>query len=147
MSNKEIEAWKAQIVKGKNIFVAGKVKTIYPVVDRIVRQLLEIDLIQYVRISQNDIQASNEITIKGRTKTPISTPGHPTAIGVHLILEIDYNAIQFFEMTSAVKGYGERMVRAILTSIPDDWKVAIVMDWSGGFWEKMAKKYDKIVIL
>jgi hypothetical protein len=147
MSNKEIEAWKAQIAKGKNIFVAGKVKTIYPVVDRIVRRLLKIDLIQYVRISQNDIQASNEITIKGRTKTPISTPGHPTAIGVHLILEIDYNAIQFFEMTSAVKGYGERMVRAILTSIPDDWKVAIVMDWSGGFWEKMAKKYDKIVIL
>ena len=147
MSNKEIEAWKAQIAKGKNIFVAGKVKTIYPVVDRIVRRLLEIDLIQYVRISQNDIQASNEITIKGRTKTPISTPGHPTAIGVHLILEIDYNAIQFFEMTSAVKGYGERMVRAILTSIPDDWEAAIVMDWSGGFWDRMAKKYDKIVIL
>ncbi len=147
MSNKEIESWKAQIAKGKNIFVAGKVKTIHPVVDKIVRHLLEIDLIQYVRVSQNDIQASNEIVIKGHMKIPISTPGHPTAIGVHVILEIDYNAIQFFEMTSAVKGYGERMVRAILTSIPEDWEAAIVMDWSGGFWEKMAKKYDKIVIL
>ncbi len=147
MSNKEIEAWKAQVAKGKNIFVAGKVKIIHPVVDKIVRHLLKIDLIQYVRVSQNDIQASNEIAIRGRTKTPISTLGHPTAIGVYLILDIDFNTIQFFEMTSAVKGYGERMVRAILTSTPDDWEAAIVMDWSGGFWDRMAKKYDKIVIL
>jgi hypothetical protein len=50
-------------------------------------------------------------------------------------------------MTSAVKGYGERMVRAIVSSIPDDWEAVVVMDWSGGFWAKMAKKYDNIVIL
>ena len=50
-------------------------------------------------------------------------------------------------LTSAAKGYGERMVRAVVSSIPEDWKAVVVMDWSGGFWGKMANKYDKIVIL
>ena len=66
---------------------------------------------------------------------------------IYLISLIAYNEIQFFEMTSAVKGYGERMVRAIVSSIPDDWEAVVVMDWSGGFWDKMAKKYENIVIL
>ncbi len=104
MSNKKIENWKGQVAKGKTIFVATKVKTIHPVVDAIVKNLCEIDLIQYVRISQEDIQASNEIKIKGRIKIPISTTGHPSAVGVHLILDFAPNTIQFHEITSAVNG-------------------------------------------
>lgn len=145
MSSKKIEAWKVQV--GKTIFVSTKVKTIHPVVDAIVKSLCEIDLIQYVRISQEDIQASNEIKIIGRTKTPVSTPDHPSAVGVHLILNFNLDVIQFFEITSAVKGYGEKMVNAIVTAIPDDWKAAVVMDYSDGFWDKMSEKYDKILIL
>jgi len=147
MSNKEIEAWKVHTAKEKDIFVSTKVKTIHPVVDRIVNQLLEIDLIQFVRVTQSDLQASNSIAIKGRTKIPISAPGHPTAIGVYLIIDASENTLQFFEITSAIKGYGERIVRAILTSIPDDWEAVVIMDYSEGFWDKMTKKYDKIIIL
>ena len=39
------------------------------------------------------------------------------------------------------------MVQAVMTALPDDWEACVVMDWSEGFWERMAKKYDKIVIL
>jgi hypothetical protein len=78
---------------------------------------------------------------------PISKPDHPTAIGVHLIFDFDRNDIQFFEMTSATKGHGEKMVRAIVTSIPENWKAIVIMDWSRGFWKKMAKKYDNILII
>jgi hypothetical protein len=147
MSNKEIKAWKNKVTQGKTVFVAAKLKKIHPVIDKISIQLLKIDLIQYLRITPDDLQASNEIKIIGRTKKPISKPNHPTAIGLHLILDFDYGDIQFFEITSAIKGYGERMVRAIVTSIPEDWKAVVVMDWSRGFWDKMAKKYDNIVIL
>ena len=147
MSNKEIEAWKKKVAQEKTVFVAAKMKKIHPVVDKISIQLLKIDPIQYLRITPDDLLASNEIKIIGRTKKPISKPNHRTAIGVHLILDFDYGDIQFFEITSAIKGYGERMVRAIVTSIPEDWKAIVVMDWSRGFWEKMAKKYDNIVIL
>ena len=147
MSNKIIEIWKGQAANGKTIFVATKVKTIYPVVDAIVKNLCEIDLIQYVRISQEDIQASNEIKIKGRIKIPVSTTGDPSAVGVHLILDFANSTIQFFEITSAVKGYGEKMVQAVMTALPDDWEAFVVMDYSEGFWDRMAEKYDRIEVL
>jgi hypothetical protein len=147
MSNKKIESWKVRTAKEKEIIVATKTKTIHPVVDSIVNQLLEIDCIQFIRVAKNDIQASNEIAIKGRAKIPISTPGHCTAIGVHLIIEESEKTIQFFEITSATKGYGERIVRATMTSIPDDWEAIVIMDYSFGFWKKMTNKYDKIMIL
>jgi hypothetical protein len=147
MNDKNIEAWKAQAGKGKTIFVATKVKRIHPVVDRVVTNLCEIDLINYVRVTKEDIYASNEIKITGRTKTPVSTPGYPSAVGVHLILDFTLDGIQFFEITSAVKGYGERMVKAVVTAIPDGWKATVVMDYSDGFWDKMSEKYDKIVMI
>jgi hypothetical protein len=146
MSNKKIEAWKVQVGKGKTIFVATNVKSIHPVVDRIVTNLCKIDLINYVRVSKEDIYASNEIKIIGRTKMPVSTPGHPSAVGVHLILDFRLDGIQFFEITSAVKGYGEKMVKAVVTAIPDDWEAAVVMDYSGGFWDRMSEKHDRIVL-
>ena len=140
MSNKKIESWKIQVANGKTIFVATNVKSIHPVVDSIVTNLSKIDFINYVRVSKEDIYASNEIKIMGRTKMPVSTPGHPSAVGVHLILDLIFDGIHFFEITSAVKGYGEKMVKAVVTAIPDDWEAAVVMDYSGGFWDRMLEK-------
>jgi hypothetical protein len=37
-------------------------------------------------------------------KTPITQPGHPAAIGVALILDLEHKDIQFFEMNSCYKG-------------------------------------------
>ena len=54
MSNKKIESWKVQVGKGKSIFVASNVKSIHPVVDRIVANLCKIDLINYVRVTKED---------------------------------------------------------------------------------------------
>ena len=147
MSNKKVEIWKDHVAKGKTISVATKVKTIHPVVDAIVKNLCEIDLIQYVRISQEDIQASNEIKINGRIKIPISTTGHPSAVGGHLILDFTTGTIQFHEITSTVKGYGEKMVRAVMTALSDEWEACVVMDYSEGFWDRMVGKYEKIVIV
>ncbi|MFC1815712.1 hypothetical protein ACFL0M_07150 [Thermodesulfobacteriota bacterium] len=147
MSNKKIEGWKLQFPKEKPIFVATNVKSIHPVVDKIVVNLCGIDLIQYVRVSQDYLQASSEIKVKGRIKVPVTAPGHPTAVGVYLLLDFPDNSIQFFEITSSAKGYGKKIVRAVITAIPDNWKAAVVMDWSEGFWERMAEKYENIVIL
>ena len=147
MSNRAIEAWKVEISKGKQVFVAARVKKIHRVMDRIVNRLLEIDRIQYVRVTPSDIQASSDFAVKGKAKTPISIPSHPTATGVHLIFEPTENSIQFYEITSAVKGYGEKIVQAVMASIPDDWHALVIMDYSDGFWDKMMNKYDKIVLV
>jgi len=146
MAKKVIEVWKNKIAKEKDIFLSSGVKSIHPVMDKIVSQLIDIDMVQFVRITENEVQASNEIAIRGRTKIPISTPGHPTAIGIHLIIDESNKAIQVFEITSAKKGYGNRIVGAIMASIPDDWGLIIMMDYSNGFWEKMSKKYNKILM-
>ena len=37
-----------------------------------------------------------------------------------------------------------RMVDALLNGLPEDWEVCIVLDWSGGFWEKMKAKYPEV---
>jgi hypothetical protein len=72
---------------------------------------------------------------------------HPTAVGVSLILEEDQEEIQFYEITSAVKGNGSRMVEAVLSALPKPWKAIVLMDWSGGFWKTMRRRHRRIVLL
>ena len=117
-----------------------------PVVANIARNLAEINIIKYITISKDYIKASSEITI-GRIKIPITKNDHSTAIGVSLLLELDHKIIQFYEINSPVKGYRSKMVDAVIRALPDDWKAVVVMDWSGGFWEKMQDKYRKLDIL
>ena len=147
MSNKIIEAWKSKFLAKKSIYVATNVKSIHPVVDKIVTNLCDIDFIQYVRVAEDYLQASNEIKVSGRINIPVTNLNHPTAVGVYLLLDFGYNTIQFYEITSAVKGYGEKMVRAVTTAIPNNWEAAVVMDWGEGFWERMTEKYENILII
>ena len=36
------------------------------------------------------------------------------------------------------------MVDSVLTILPIDWEVVIVMDWSNGFWDKMKERHGDI---
>lgn len=55
--------------------------------------------------------------------------------------------IRFYEITSAVKGQGSKMVEAVMKAIPKDWQAVVVMDWSQGFWEKMEERYPNLNIM
>jgi len=129
-----------------DIIVTKKLKHIHPVVDSIVINLAEIDKIQFIKLSPDFLQASSERDDRG-IKNPITKVGHLTAVGVSLILDIDYKDIHFFEMTSAIKGYGEKMVNAVMKDLPEGWSGVIVMDWSSGFWERMQEKYYNLEIM
>jgi len=128
------------------IRVIKKLKSLHPVVENIAVNLAEIDIIQYITISDDYIKASSEITT-GRIKIPITKVDHLTAVGVSLLLELDYKVVQFYEMNSPVKGYGAKMFDAVIRALPEDWSAVVVMDWSGGFWEKMREKHRKLDIL
>ncbi len=147
MSNKAIKNWISEVNNGKSVAVAVRLKEIHPLADRIVRQLVYIDKIQYIWVGYDRIKASSEVKIEGNRKKPITTPGHPTAIGIDLIIERPLKAVQFYEIASAVKGYGEIMLMAVLDAIEPDWEVMIVMDFSMGFWDVMAERYEQVVIL
>ena len=78
-------------------------------------------------MSPDYLQASNELT-KGRIKSPVTKPEHPTAVGVYLLLDIIHKDIQFYEITSVIKGCGGRMVDAVIKTLPKDWNGVVVMD-------------------
>lgn len=128
------------------IRIIRKLKTVNTVVLNIANNLSEIDIIQHITISEDFLKASSEITT-GYHKIPITKPDHPTAVGVSLILEIEYKVIQFYEMNSPIKGYGSKMVEAVVKALPKGRTAVVVMDWSGGFWKNMKERYKKITIL
>ncbi len=140
------EVAKCPIEPMVHIKVSNKVKALHPVAAVIARNLAEVGPIRFVRILPDFLEASSETTT-GRTKIPITTPGHPTAIGVSVIMSFAYKEIQFFAITSAEKGYGGRMVDAVMRSLPAHWRGVVAMDWSDGFWEHMSRKYVHLVIV
>ena len=127
------------------IAVSKRAQPLHPVVKEIADNLADIDVIRFIRVTSGFLQASSE-ACRARMR-PVATPGHPTAVGLSLILEEDREEIQFYEITSAVKGYGSRMVEAVLNALPKKWKAVVAMDWSGGFWKVMRRRHRRIVLL
>lgn len=126
------------------VIISKRALPVHPIVKRVAENLGKIDLIQIVRVTPGFLQASSEIC--GARLSPVTRPGHPTAVGVSLILDEEHREIQFYEITSSVKGYGSRMVEAVLDALPKGWKAVVVMDWSGGFWETMRKRHKQVVL-
>jgi hypothetical protein len=146
MKNNRVRIFVEELGAKAKITVSRKVKEIHPVVKHIVDNLAELDFIHFIRLSPEILQASNEIT-EGRIKIPVSKPDHPTAMGVYLIIDIANKDIQFYEMTSAIKGCGGKLVDAVLKALPQDWSGVVVMDWSNGFWDTMKKRHRNLYIL
>ena len=146
MKNNSVRIFGEELGAKAKITVSRKVKEIHPVVKHIVDNLAELDFIHFIRLSPEILQASNEIT-DGRIKIPVSKPDHPTAIGVYLIMDIANKDIQFYEMTSAIKGCGGKLVDAVLKALPQDWSGVVVMDWSNGFWDRMKERHRNLYIL
>jgi hypothetical protein len=38
------------------------------------------------------------------------------------------------------------MVEAVVAATPEDWHLAVVVDWSGGFWQRMTAEHPRIVV-
>ncbi len=129
--------------KGKKIWTLKRVKSIPTIIEKIVIELSKLDAIKYIKITEDSIQASSELS-GNKGKIPNTRSFHLTATGIYLVFDFEYKMMQFYEINSTIKGYGEKMVAASLKDIPDDWEVAIVFDWSGGFWEKMQQRYSRV---
>lgn len=128
-------------VEGKEIWALKKIKTVDPIVMNCVRELSKIEPLKFIKITVDGILASN-ITEGDMGRKPIAEPFHSAAIGVHLIYDFQYKTMEFYEINSAAKGWGDKIVGAALRTLPYDWHPTIVMDYSDGFWEKMRSKYN-----
>ena len=145
MKYKSVSEFKKSITTA-DIFVSNKIHKIHPIVEKISKNLSDIDLIKFIRIKPDMILASSEVT-EGRAKIPITKPDHPTAVGLSLLIDFAYNNVQFYEINSPIKGYGRKMVDAVFKSLPKNWYGVVIMDWSRGFWEKMQKSHKNLEIM
>ncbi len=118
----------------------------HPIYLLLAESLTHIDILKFIKIYNDRLCASNLLS-ENKKKEPITEIGKEGVVGVELLLDIDYKVIQFYSITAHQKGYGEKIVRAIVDATPVDWTIAVAMDWSGGFWEMMVEKYPRIVVL
>lgn len=127
------------------IFKAGNVRKVDPIYIQIAEELSNIDILQHVKIYNGRIQASNILSTNGK-KEPITTIGQDNVVGVELLIDVPNQIIQFFSITSSEKGYGDKIVSAVVKSVPDDWSIMVLMDWSHGFWQVMAESYPRLMV-
>jgi len=127
------------------ILKATNVKKVHPVYQQISEDLANIDILRYVKIYNGSIKASNFLSDNGK-KEPIIKIGDEDIVGVELLVDIPNKTIQFYSITSSVKGYGGKIVHSVVNSVPKDWEIVVVMDWSMGFWQVMAERYPRLVV-
>jgi hypothetical protein len=124
---------------------ATNVKKLHSVYMSISEALSTVDVINYVKIYNGRIKASNEISKNGKAE-PITKVGEENITGIELLVDTSTKVIQFYSITSSVKGSGNKIVSSIVNTTSLEWNIVIVMDWSGGFWEVMAERYPRLVV-
>ena len=107
--------------------------------------LAAIDELNYVKIYKGRILASNALSDNGK-KQPVTEIGKENIIGVELLVDVSTKVVQFFSLTSSLRGCGEKIVCSVLEATPEDWTIVVVMDWSEGFWQVMSERYPRLVI-
>ena len=124
---------------------ASNVRNEHPIYKQIAKGLSTIDHLAFVKIYNGRIMASNVLSDNGKQE-PIVNVGEDEIFGIELLVDEPSKVVQFYALTSSEKGCGEMMVKSVVNTVPDDWTLAVVMDWSGGFWEVMTKRYPRLVV-
>ena len=134
------------MIINEKISKANNVKKVQHIYNKISEALADVDILGYVKIYNGSIKASNFLSENGK-KEPVIKIGDEKIVGVELLVDIPNKTIQFYSITSSVKGYGEKIVSSVVNSVPKDWEIVVVMDWSMGFWQVMAERYPRLVVL
>jgi hypothetical protein len=107
--------------------------------------LAQIPELRYIKIFPERLTASNVLSKDGK-KNPVVKVEGEDIVGVELLIDRSEKVVQFYALTSAIKGCGRMMVEAAIGATPEDWQLAIGIDWSGGFWQKMAQEHPRLVV-
>lgn len=134
------------MIINEKISKANNVKKVQHIYNKISAALADVDILRYVKIYNGSIKASNFLSENGK-KDPVIKIGDEKIVGIELLVDIPNKIIQFYSITSSVKGYGEKIVSSVVNSVPKDWEIVVVMDWSMGFWQVMADRYPRLVLL
>ncbi len=134
---------KYDFLDGEHVRKAHSVRNIPPVFQSLAKNLACIPDLQYIKIFPERITASSVLSDDGK-KNPVVIVGDGDIVGVELLIDVPNEIVQFYALTSATKGCGRRIVDAVVSATPEDWFLAVLLDWSGGFWKKMAQEYPRL---
>lgn len=133
------------LIDGKRIFKASNVRKIHPVYLELAERLTHVDQLQFIKIYNGRLCASNLLS-ENKKKEPIIKTGKAGIVGVELLIDSEHRTVQFYSITSSQKGYGRKIVAAVVAGTPNDWVLVVPMDWSGGFWDSMRAEYPRITV-
>ncbi|MCP4305570.1 MAG: hypothetical protein GY788_11955 [bacterium] len=134
---------KYDFLDGERVRKAHSVRSIQPVFQSLSISLVDIPDLRYIKIFPGRITASNVLSDDGK-KNPVVIVGEEGIVGVELLIDVPNKILQFYALTSATRGCGRQIVDAVVGATPKDWFLAVLMDWSGGFWQKMAQEYPRL---
>lgn len=133
------------IIDGDRVFKATNVKKIHPVFLTLAEGLASVNMLRFIKIYNERICASNLLSNDGK-KDPLVETEHQGIVGVELLVDPPFKTVQFYAIASFKKGYGRKMVAAVVEATPEDWSLVVAKDWSGGFWQKMKEEYSRIIV-
>jgi hypothetical protein len=136
---------KYDFLDGERIRKAYSVRHIEPIFQRLAINLAQIPQLQYIKIYPVRLAASNVLSQDGK-KNPVVKVGAEGMVGIELLIDSSAKVVQFYALTSTIKGCGRKMVEAVIRATPEDWQLAVVMDWSSGFWPKMVQEHPRLVV-
>jgi len=134
------------ILDGIRVYTATNVKRVHPVYLQLAESLANIDLLKYIKIYNGRLCASNLLS-ENKKKDPIVKFGIEDLVGVELLVDPAIRTIQFFSIASSQKGYGGKIVKAIVEATPENWFLVVVFDWSGGFLTRMVEEHPRIMVI
>ena len=104
---------------------ATNVKKVHPIYLELAESLSHIDILKFIKIYNGRLCASNLLSTN-KKKQPITEIGKKGVVGVELHIYPHNKTIDFYSLTSSPKGYGRKIVTAVVEAVPDDW--TLVMD-------------------
>ena len=104
---------------------ATNVKKVHPIYLELAESLSHIDVLKFIKIYNGRLCASNLLSTN-KKKQPITKIGEEGVVGVELHIYPHNKTIDFYSLTSSSKGYGRKIVKAIVEAVPEDW--TLVMD-------------------
>jgi hypothetical protein len=133
-------------IAGERIRDARTLRRVEPIHEHLAIALAAIPVLHFVKLFPGRLSASNRLSTDGK-KNPVVTVGAAGITGVDLLVDTETHVVQFFAITSAEQGVGRQIVEAVVGATPADRLLAVSMDWSGGFWQHMARDYPRLRVL
>jgi len=133
------------LIDGERICKARTLRRVEPIHEDLAQALTAVPALHFVKLFPGRVSASNRLSTDGK-KNPVVAVGAEGITGVELLVDADSHVVQFFAITSAEQGVGRQIVEALVSATPADWLLAVPMDRSGGFWQRMARDYPRLQV-